>query len=49
MRTTNQTWQLVLNNYFIGYLRYKDGWTFNGNSLEELTSYLGDYIITWYQ
>lgn len=42
-------WQLLVNNYFMGNLRYTDRWVFEGNTMAELGDFFGDYITAWYQ
>jgi hypothetical protein len=40
-------WQLIGNGYFLGNLRYRDGWVFDSNKMPEMADYLGDYVTAW--
>ena len=44
-----QTWQLISNGYFLGNLRYCNGWVFDSAKMPEMTDYFGDYLTAWYQ
>ncbi|HTE25413.1 hypothetical protein [Flavitalea sp.] len=41
--------QLIINNYYIGNLRYSDGWVFDGHEMNEMAEEFGAYITAWYQ
>ena len=48
LKPLDNTWQVVLNGVFIGYLTCEQGnWTMDMN--EEFATFLGDYLIAWYQ
>ena len=42
-------WQLIANGYFLGNLRYHNGWVFDSVKMPDLADYLGDYVTAWYQ
>jgi hypothetical protein len=44
-----RAFQLLINNYYIGSLRYSDGWVFEGQVMTDLADVFGAYIIAWYQ
>jgi len=41
-------WQLYLNNFFYGSLRYSDRWVFEGSEMRDMAEYFGEYIVAWY-
>ena len=42
-------WQLLLDDYFYGNLRYADQWVFEGQQMQDLGDFFGSYITAWYE
>jgi hypothetical protein len=39
-------WQLLIDGYFFGNLRYREGWVFDSKKMPEIAGLLGDYVTT---